>query len=292
MKKTISSLIVLLFLNVNAFAEVTPGGTGMLFGRNHSFNFTAPPGWVLDNESGVRQGVHMIFYPAGQTWAASPIIAYGQSATKNEQTQNVADQVRFTVENFMANGSPSHIANRQEPFSLPDGTIADIYFYEGDQWGNYEAVGYFDEKETINFLVYNAKNLELFEQNLPKFYELLSTYKNLYAEMENPAVFPEYLRYAKEDSGSTEGNAYEMRVTETIGPKMVDIIQGCLSYVGEHDVKPFDLVEKIEKNGRVSESYIMPHNALTTCFKGQLSQLAYPEHSFDRFYFHINLEFK
>jgi hypothetical protein len=294
MKKIISILIfiTLFSLNGSSFAEITPGGTGMLFGSNHSFNFTAPKGWVLDNESGVNQGVYMIFYPEGQTWATSPIFSYGRSVTKDDQTQNVADQVRFNVENFMANGNPSYIANRQSPFKLPDGTIADIYFYEGDQWGNYEAVGYFDEKETINFLVFNAKNQELFEKNLPKFYEILRTYKNLFERLESPEVFSEYLGYAKEDSSSTEGSNYEAKVTEAIGQQMANIIQECLSYIGNKDIKPFNLVEKIEKNGKISESYVEPHNALTTCFKGQLVQLSYPKHSFDRFYYHIDLKFE
>ena len=165
------------FLISQSFAEITPLGTGMLFGDNHSFYLNAPKGWVLDTESGSNQGLHMMFYPEDKTWSSSPVIAYGRSETKDTQTQNVEDQVRFIVQNFKDNGSPNYKATRQPSTKLPNGYKAEIYFYEGDQWGNFEAVAYFDEKETINFLVYNARDKQAFDQNISAFYSILHTYK-------------------------------------------------------------------------------------------------------------------
>ena len=73
---------------------------------------------------------------------------------------------------------------------------------------------------------------------------------------------------------------------------MASILKSCLSYVGGQDVKPFGLIEKIEKDGSVSESYVEPEKLLTTCFKGQLVQLSYPKHTLDRFYYHLEMNFK
>ncbi|MFX0202900.1 MAG: hypothetical protein ACFFCW_42900, partial [Candidatus Hodarchaeota archaeon] len=82
--KTISTLLAFLFCHSLALASITEKGTGMLFGEDHAFSVTAISGWVLDNQSGVRQGLHMVFYPVGRTWADSPVIIYGRAVSKSE----------------------------------------------------------------------------------------------------------------------------------------------------------------------------------------------------------------
>ena len=89
-----------------ALADITEGGTGMLFGADHAFKFTAPKGWVLDNQSGAQQGLHMVFYPANQTWSKSPVMAYGVSVPKDRKVRSIQDQVKNTIEDFHYNGSP------------------------------------------------------------------------------------------------------------------------------------------------------------------------------------------
>ena len=34
---------------------------GIIFGKDHAYVLTAPKGWVLDNQSGVDQGIHAVF---------------------------------------------------------------------------------------------------------------------------------------------------------------------------------------------------------------------------------------
>ena len=60
-------LMFVVLLPTSVLANITEGGTGMIFGSDHAFCFTAPAGWVLDNQSGVQQGLHMVFYPVGQS---------------------------------------------------------------------------------------------------------------------------------------------------------------------------------------------------------------------------------
>ncbi len=152
----------------------------MLFGDNHAFFVTAPKGWILDNKSGVNQGLHMVFYPVGYTWANSPVVAYGRAANKEGDIQSVLDQVKRTVAEFRAQGNPKYVAKKGTPIDLPDGKRVHVYYFEGDQWGNYEAAGYIEEKETINFLVFNAKKKEVFERYLGDFKLMLQSYKNAY----------------------------------------------------------------------------------------------------------------
>jgi hypothetical protein len=168
-------LMLMLLIPCHAEAAITEGGNGLLFGADHAFNLTAPNGWVLDNQSGIPQGLHMVFYPSGQTWESSPVIAYGMSVAKDSEVRVVADQVRRTVEDFRNNGSKYYSSEAKEDIPLQDKKTAKVYFFRGDQWGNYEAVGYIEEKETINFLVYNAKNKSDFEKGLPAFKSILTS---------------------------------------------------------------------------------------------------------------------
>jgi len=67
-------LALMILLPCSAEASISEGGSGMLFGTDHAFYFTAPSGWILDNQSGVQQGLHMVFYPAGQTLIRPPSV--------------------------------------------------------------------------------------------------------------------------------------------------------------------------------------------------------------------------
>lgn len=57
-----------------AHSEITEGGRGMPVGKDHVLSVTAIPGWVLDTQSAVNQGLHIVFYPKGGAWAGSPAI--------------------------------------------------------------------------------------------------------------------------------------------------------------------------------------------------------------------------
>ena len=56
-----------------AVATVVPAQNkypgGIVYGPKAAFNISAPEGWVLDNESGVDQGLPCVLYPKGSTWA-------------------------------------------------------------------------------------------------------------------------------------------------------------------------------------------------------------------------------
>ncbi len=41
---------------------------GIVYGENFWFIVKAPDGWVLDNNSGINQGLHAVFYPRGSSW--------------------------------------------------------------------------------------------------------------------------------------------------------------------------------------------------------------------------------
>lgn len=171
-------LVISLFLcSFNAFAAITTEGGGVIYGDSHVYALQAPKGWVLDNESGASQGIYAIFYPVGKTPNTTDAFAYSQGIVKQGKIQNIPSFVEFTINNFISDGNPNYAGKFQKKIENKDKSrMADIYFYQGDQWGNYEAVAYFDEDKTINMIVFNSHSKSAFDASLAQFYELVSSY--------------------------------------------------------------------------------------------------------------------
>jgi hypothetical protein len=173
----VSLLAWLILLPSMALAEITEEGGGILFGDDHAFSFQAPPGWVLDSESGAKQGLHAVFYRVGQTWEQATTIAYARAATKDEVIRDIPSLVRFNVDRFHQSGSPNYEAKFVKTIPIPEGNRkAHIYYFEGDSWGNYEAAGYVEETKTINFVILSSKTKESFKAALPSFEALITSY--------------------------------------------------------------------------------------------------------------------
>ncbi len=263
----------------------------MLFGSDHAFFVSAVSGWVLDNQSGVSQGVHMVFYPVGQTWGDSPAIIYGRATPKSE-IPTVRAKVEKTIEEFHNSGSPEYKGERKPSVYLPNSGSVDIYFYSGDQWGNYEAAAYFEEKDTINFLVYNARTKEAFEKYLDDFYSIVQTYENIYTSPSalKKSEADELIVEAKKQLDAPGGREYETKIIQATGQQMANIMHDCTSYLSDDELSPFHLFTRIDSDGTTSELKVYPTTALSVCFKGLMSDIRYPAHSFDSFLLDINIK--
>ena len=176
--KNMRIILITLFSIVSLFASITEEGAGIIYGKNHVFSLQAPKGWVLDNESGVSQGLHAVFYPIGETWRDSKIMAYARGIIKNDENiKDINSFVNFTIENFKRNGHLNYKGSFHKTLkSKVKNKIGYIYFYEGDNWNNFEAVAYFEEEKTINIIVLNSQNKKVFEKSLFIFYDLVSSY--------------------------------------------------------------------------------------------------------------------
>jgi hypothetical protein len=63
----------------------------------------------------------------------------------------------------------------------------------------------------------------------------------------------------------------------------------CASYVGADKTGPFEAVFRIEPDGSISEAYVNPDNAFSTCFEGLFLQTKHPPHRFDSYLLHIDM---
>lgn len=263
----------------------------MLFGKNHAFKITATAGWVIDNENAVSQGIHMAFYPKQETWAKSPVIMYGRSIPTS-QMPNIKSIVDQTVRDFHRNNSPNYKSKKQNVITLPEGKKAEIYYYSGDKWGNYEAVAYIQEQDTINYLVFNSRRKDSFDKYLSDFYETVKSYQNVY--MPPSDITMEKLKLLREESAQmltkSEGMKYEAGAIKQASKKLSQSIANCASYYGNNKLPSFRYLARINNHGVVSESFVYPTNGLSTCFKGAVSNIVYPTHQFDSFVLDVNMK--
>lgn len=283
--------IITFLISINANASITEGGRGMLFGADHAFAVTAKPGWVLDNQSGASQGLHMVYYPIGETWSDSPVIVYGRSIPTTEAA-NVKSQVEHTVSNFRKNGSPNYSSHARAPLALNNGQKAELYHFAGDQWGNYEAVAYFQETDTINFLVFNSRTKINFDKYIGDFHQIVKSYQNLY---ESPTtITSEKLDSLKRESSSVlakpGGKEYESKAVQAIAQVMAGAMRDCTSYLRTEELPAFSYFVRINSGGNIAESNVFPTNALSACFSGLMLNARYPAHTFGSFV--LNIEMK
>ena len=284
-------LVLLLLMPLSSSAEITEQGTGMLYGADHAFFITAAKGWVLDNESGVKQGIYMIFYPVGYTWANSPVIAYGRKVTKDAEIRSVKDLIESTVKMFHEKGSPNYRTTKETSVTLPNGKNVPVYYYAGDQWGNFEAAAYFEEKNTINFLVFNSREKSDFNKYLPGFEQMVRSYRSGgNPEPVDDNTFKKLVQEAKQMSETPVGKEYEERVIKQAGEAVASIMRSCSAYVGKDNVKPFEAIFRIRPDGTISEAFVNPDSRLSTCFEGNFLQTQHPPHRFDSYLLHINMK--
>jgi ElaB/YqjD/DUF883 family membrane-anchored ribosome-binding protein len=283
--------IIALLISFPANASIIEGGRGMLFGANHAFAVTAKPGWVIDNQSGAGQGLHMVFYPKGETWPNSSVIIYGRSISTAEVT-DVKTHVENTIGEFRKNGNPNYTGKHQPPVKTNTGQEADIYFYSGDQWGNYEAAAYFRETDTINYLVFNSRTKENFDKYLSDFQQIVSSYQNLY----EPAaeVTADILNDLKSESSSDlkkpGGKEYETKAVQAVGHTMANAMRDCTNYISNENMPAFSYFVRIDRKGDILDSSVYPTNALSACFSGLMTSAQYPAHALGSFL--LNMEMK
>jgi len=175
-----------LFCGAPLHAAILPEGGGIVYGQGFAFNLKAPKGWVLDNESGGDQGMVAVFYPKGSSWSDSTIVAYARSRPKSAAVGTADAAAKDTIEQFHKSGNPNYQGKMAKTIKTDMGQEVVIYHFNGDQWGNYEAVAYFVEKERINFIVLSSRDQKVFNQSLPAFEELAKSYKAMSATVTPP----------------------------------------------------------------------------------------------------------
>jgi hypothetical protein len=173
---------VLLFSAFSAstvFAEQIIEGYSVVRGKDFAFEIKAPRRWVLDNEAAKNQGLNLVFYPTGTDWEDSKAVLYVRVRSNEPTIRNIEDQVNDTLRNLRNTGSPNATAKYMKTLTTQDASKAQIYYFTGDKFGNFEAIAYIQAKGSIHFITLSARDQDSFRQALPAFHSLVTSYEDL-----------------------------------------------------------------------------------------------------------------
>jgi len=150
--------------------------TGIIYGKNHAFSLTAPEGWVLDNESGVNQGLHAVFYRHGESWEKALTVMYANTASLENKPHETLDQlIKYDLTKFKTDYSDIKITDGKD-IIIKDNVIAKVRYLLGNSYGNFEAMAYIDAGKTGVMIILSSRSQEGFENSLPAFESLVKSY--------------------------------------------------------------------------------------------------------------------
>jgi hypothetical protein len=180
--RTITVLWLFVLLSLGAVAPASAGGGehagGIVYGKDHAFNVQAPQGWVLDNQSGVAQGLHAVFYPKGSSWEGSPVIMYAQVVGKRDAGSDTLEKViRNDISYFRERSKNLNVTDAGQLPTAEDGKTAAVRYFTGDAYNNHEAIAYNDGTTVVVLLILSSKTQKGFEESLPAFRELVKSYR-------------------------------------------------------------------------------------------------------------------
>ena len=161
------------------FAEQIIEGYSVVRGKDFAFEIKAPRQWVLDNEAAKDQGLNLVFYPTGTDWEASKAVLYIRVRSNEPTIRNIEDQVNDTLRNLRNTGSPNATAKYMKTLTTQDASKAQIYYFTGDKFGNFEATAYIQAKGSIHFITLSARDQDSFRQALPAFHSIVTSYEDL-----------------------------------------------------------------------------------------------------------------
>ena len=164
---------------INGFSAQILEGYSVMHGKDYAFEIKAPRSWVLDNDAGKDQGINLVFYPTGTSWQTSKAVIYVRVRTYGTALRNIADQVNDTLRNLKDTGSPNVSVRRVRTLTTLDASKAEIYYFSGDKFGNYEATAYIQARGSIRFITLSARDQDSFRQALPAFDAIVTSYADL-----------------------------------------------------------------------------------------------------------------
>src|SRR5580700_10140697 len=154
-------------------------GYSVVRGKNYAFEIKAPRSWVVDDEAAKDQGLNLVFYPTGANWDTSKAVIYVRIRTNGPSVRNIADQVNDTVRNLRETGSPNVTVKHVKTLTTQDASKAEIYYFAGDKFGNYEATAYVQAKGSIHFITLSARDQDSFRQAISAFDAVVTSYEDL-----------------------------------------------------------------------------------------------------------------
>jgi hypothetical protein len=153
----------------------------IVYGPKAAFNISAPEGWVLDNESGVEQGLPCVLYPKGESWADARTVMYAKIAsTEYEDAEKFASVAIKQMES--KHGKPKEKIDRGK---TGNGQSFFINEYPATKtYSQWERVAYVQLPKAVAYIVLSARDEASYRKDAPALREVLKTFAYLEPKVE------------------------------------------------------------------------------------------------------------
>ena len=159
-----------------------PGG--IVYGPKAAFNISAPEGWVLDNESGLEQGLPCVLYPKGESWADARTVMYAKIAgTEFENAEKFAAVAIKQMES--KHGKPKENIDKGK---TGNGQSFFINEYPATKtYSQWERVAYVQLPKAVAYIVLSSRDEASYRKDAPALREVLQTFTYLEPKTEKGA---------------------------------------------------------------------------------------------------------
>jgi hypothetical protein len=271
-----------------AIASVAGAQTGMVYGDSHAFFVTAPAGWVLDNRSGLRDGVHAAFYPQGSSWTDSPAVMYANGSTRSSG-QTLDSFIADDIETFRSR-SPQIRVKEGPSIKTKDGRVAVVRYFLGDRSGNYEAVAYITEKRAFVVLALSARSQDAYQRSLQSFQELVRNYTFISDDPKNEIGHFDLIQLIADDQSHTPlGKKYDTAVAVYFSRRHAKSLDACFGSVPNPDSSPFDLLVRVSSSGRAEKILSQPTSNMSQCLVKAMSGDIFPIPPTPDYWWHLHM---
>jgi len=133
-----------------------------------------PRGWIADNQSGAAQGVAIVFYPKGGSWAESPAVLYLRTSDRIQgSVQKIIDADIASYQDI----NPNIKVTEDTGLFTKDGSLAVVKKLKDDESGNMELIAYIMQDQTISIITLNARNEKEGKKTYNAFKNLVNSYQ-------------------------------------------------------------------------------------------------------------------
>ena len=145
-------------------------------GDDHLFMVAAPPGWVLDDTSGMGSRIRCVFYPKGQKWVDAPTVMYVNPLHGYALKERTVSNMIAANEQEFHKRAPKGRVSDGGTLKTASSKTAQVRHLSYDSGPPTEAVAYVPEKDLVMLLVLSARDPKGLQAALPAFRELVDSY--------------------------------------------------------------------------------------------------------------------
>lgn len=142
----------------------------------NDYNLIAPDGWASEAGIAEKQGLKYAFLPKDQSWENSDVLLFSNQAQLKKH-ESIFDYIDDDIL-FYAASVNDLVVKRGKVIEIGEGhNLAVVKHMFSENNGVYEAYAYIPEEGKVNFVTLRATSEEVFNQNLGKFKELVTSYR-------------------------------------------------------------------------------------------------------------------